>query len=677
MKQQRLRVLPTLGLGLLLAACAQTSTAPSTSSAPFTLQLLHFADVDGGGTQALESAEAFSALVSAARQSDTERTLLLSSGDNFIPGPLYLASQDAAMTAVVGNPGPARGEIAFLNAMGVQASSVGNHDLDGGPSVLAGLIGADGDWPGSQFAWLAANWDTAAEPSLHQQRCTGDTFAPPQVGCLTESMVFNVAGRRVGVLGAVTPALPALSSLGALRVEPDDRRDLDGLAAALQRRVDVLVDDGINIIIVLAHMQQIAIEQALAERLEHVDVIVAGGSNTLLANPGDALLPGDEAQGPYPIWQQSPLGEPVAVVNVDGDYRYLGRAMLAFDAQGRLLPDDTSGGPLAASDEVVAQWQAQPIPEVRVIVAAFSAILQEKAGLVLGYSEVFLDGRRSRVRTSETNLGRVTAEANLWLAQQQDPRVLASIKNGGGIRAPIGEVQVPPGADGDDDPILAPPPADAFRPQGGVSRLDIETALAFNGELVTLSLTAAELKDVLEHSLSRVGPSASPGEFPQIAGLRVDYDAQAPARRAAADQASDHNMGLESNGERVRLLALPLPAGGWNTVFADGQWVADPQQRVRLVTLDFLAQCVPGATPWPNGQRPNCGDGYPFAGLSAPDLQALEAVAVPDISVDFTASNTEQYALAAYLQRFHGSPEKALRMAPQPEPETLRLRNMR
>ena len=59
-------------------------------------------------------------------------------------------------------------------------------------------------------------------------------------------------------------------------------------------------------IVLLAHMQQIAVEEALAVRLEDVDIIVAGGSNTLLADDNDRLRADDEAAGAYPLRFDSP-----------------------------------------------------------------------------------------------------------------------------------------------------------------------------------------------------------------------------------------------------------------------------------------------------------------------------------------------------------------------------------
>jgi len=59
----------------------------------FWLQLLHFADVDGNEATALSSVDEFSALVDGFRNDDQYGldTLMVSSGDNVIPGPRWFA----------------------------------------------------------------------------------------------------------------------------------------------------------------------------------------------------------------------------------------------------------------------------------------------------------------------------------------------------------------------------------------------------------------------------------------------------------------------------------------------------------------------------------------------------------------------------------------------------------
>ena len=71
------------------------------------------------------------------------------------------------------------------------------------------------------------------------------------------------------------------------------------LAQQLQPIIDELIAEGVNKIILQSHLQQIANEQLLATMLRGVDIILAAGSNTRLADADDELVafPGHEAVG--------------------------------------------------------------------------------------------------------------------------------------------------------------------------------------------------------------------------------------------------------------------------------------------------------------------------------------------------------------------------------------------
>ncbi|WP_376694817.1 bifunctional metallophosphatase/5'-nucleotidase [Wenzhouxiangella sp. EGI_FJ10305] len=670
----RTLTLATVAAGLI--ACSQPERRPEPiDDAPaerLELQLLHFADVDGGGTQALEHVAEFSALVSAFRAEMPQRTLLISSGDNYVSGPLYQASNDPSMAETIGSPGVGRGEIAFLNAMDVDVSAVGNHDLDGGPEEFAGIIQPDDDgWPGSRFPWLATNLDFSDEPNLAGLVSSDGLGADAIEGRLAGSAVLEVDGRRIGVVGAATPTLDRITSTGGIGVRPADADDIDALAGIIQDAVDDLAADGVDIIILAAHMQQLDVERALAERLGHVDVVIGGGSNTILADSDSRLHPGDVAVDDYPVVYRSPLEEPVLLVNTDGDYRYLGRLLLRFDAEGVIELehlDDSRAGVWASKTSMIEDRGAEPMPEVVAIRDAFWRTLEAKEGHVLGYTDRFLDGRRTMVRTRETNLGRLWAQSTLWLGRKKEPEAVMAFRNGGGIRGPIGEVRVPPGSRDASTVRLGPPAGNRFRPEGSISRLDLETALAFNGELVGLTLTAGELYDIMEYGVSGVAPGATPGWFPQFAGLRVAYDPSRPARQPLKPGKGDINQGADSNGERVRDLAVAAPDGTITQLISGGDWVGDPDQRFRVISLAFLAQCVPLPDRQDQELSP-CGDGYPLRGLSDPQRRNLVGLDYPNVTIDFVTPGTEQYALAAYLAEFHGTPEKAIQLPPQPEGE--------
>ena len=169
-----------------------------------------------------------------------------------------------------------------MRALGVMASAVGSRELDQGPGEFADSFIGDDLQPG--FPYLAVNIDF-----------TGiDDFV-------------------IGADGA-------------------DYTELAGKTAA-----SAVVR--IAKIILLSHMQQIAIEREPALMLTDVDIIVAGGSGTLPADENDRLRPGDSPADTYPVRVFSPKNELVLVVNVAGDYQYLGRLVVGFDNRGVILED--------------------------------------------------------------------------------------------------------------------------------------------------------------------------------------------------------------------------------------------------------------------------------------------------------------------------------------------------
>jgi len=660
--------LATLAITVLLAGCSSDDDDDMTggdgpsvplSEADFTLQLLHLADMDGT-SGALDNVASFSALVEAFRGEFPDNTLLLSSGDNYIPGPRYFAASGAALAGELGVAGDGRADIAFLNTMGVVASAVGNHELDQGTHAFATLIGPEsvgpddedgrpeGTWVGANFPYLSANLDFAADENLASLVANGGQPADTLGGRLAPSVTVERAGETIGIVGATTPTLAAITSAGGIGVRPGDAGDIDALAAEIQGAVDVLVAADIDKIVLLSHMQQIAIERQLASRLNGVDIIVAGGSNTLLADDDDVLRPGDTAIDDYPLVFRGSDGASVLLVNVEADYAYLGRLVVGFDEDGQIIEgtlDQAANGAWASTDTVVDALGAVPDTDVAALAGAVSDVLVERDGNIVGRTAVFLDGRRSEVRTEETNMGNLTADANLWLARQADPSVAISLKNGGGIRAAIGLVVQPPGTVDPDDVEFLPPPANtaANKAEGDISEFDLQGTLRFNNGLTLLTLTASELKDVLEHAVAESGDGATPGRFPQVAGFAFSFDPSLTAR-----DGDDANGAATVAGERVRSLALVDDAGTiTDTIVQGGAVVGDPSRPIRMVILDFLAGCVPGGVEAPSD---DCGDGYPLDGLAAPDRADLGAIGIDPGLAGFADPGSEQDALAEYLR---------------------------
>lgn len=661
------RLVAGLFAPLWLSACADDDEG----GVAFTLQLLHASDQEAN-VAAIDDAPRFSAVLEALRAELPERTLTVTSGDVWIPGPFHAAGADLETVEVAGGRTlvlggvPGRPDVAMHSAMGFQAASFGNHEWDRGPAEVAAILGAedvdgDDDWRGAAFPYLGANLDFSGSELAELVRGDGLPWTEAAGGVARRTIV-TVNGRRIGIVGATTPTLDEISSPGSVVVRPEDDSTAK-LADIIQASVDALRAEDIDVIVVLAHMQQIAVEIDLAASLRGVDVIVAGGSNTRLADATDRLRPGDAVQGPYPMMLTNADGDPVALVNTDGNYRYVGRLVAGFDDAGVLVKgsiDPAQSGAYATDDEGVEAVDGTPNPTVSAIAEAVGRVVIEKDGNVFGATDVWLEGRRERVRTEETNLGDLTADANLAYARLVDPTVEVSIKNGGGIRREIGFLSVPTGSV--EPPQLLPPQANplAGKREGEVSQLDIEAALAFNNGLTLVTLQSEELAAVLEHAFSGWAPGATAGAFAQVGGLRVSFD---PERTA---QVIDAETGvITTAGERVRNVVVVDDAGACvRALVVDG--VPVPGQEVRIVTLGFLA---------------DGGDGYPLGMLAAPmrvDLDAAGAVdeaAFPWVRAGFAPLGTEQDALAELLAATTSVDEPYAR-AETPAEQDERIQNL-
>jgi glycerophosphoryl diester phosphodiesterase len=595
-------------------------TVGETEPETFTLQLLHASDFEGG-IQALDDAPRFSAVLNGLRD-DYENTLVLSSGDNYIPSPFLFAASDPLLNGTaVGKAGIGRADIEILNQFGIQAAAFGNHEFDLGTREVQGLILPDGAYRGTQFPYLSSNLDFSTDSNLSGLVTANGQEASTIPNKIAESTVITVNSEQIGVVGATTPLLRSISSPGDVGVIPSDPNDFAALAAEIQKTVDEITATGINKIVLLTHFQQIAIEQAVAPLLKDVDILVAGGSNTLLSDSSDRLRSGDTSGGVYPILTTSASGQPIAIVNTDGNYKYVGRLVAEFDANGVLVPesiDPNISGAYATDEEGVAAVGGTPDPEVVAITDTLGNIITTQDGNIFGKTNVFLRGDRTFVRTEETNLGNLTADANLAAAKAVDPSTVISIKNGGGIRSNIGVISAADGSTDPNDFDLLPPAAnpEAGKEEGEISQLDISNSLRFNNGLTLLTLTAEQLLQTLEHGLAGTVPGATPGQFPQVSGISFSFDPDLPV------------------GDRILSLAVTDEQGQViDTVVQNGELQGDPNRTFRTVTLNFLA---------------SGGDSYPFATFTNTNRVDLLQTSSTGAAT-FAPDGSEQDALAEYL----------------------------
>ena len=666
------KIVTSVLIATSLTACNNDSDDDDTTdSSNYTLQLLHMADMDGSNATALDNAGNFASNVDALRDQYPDNTLFLSSGDNYIPGVRYVAGSDESMSNVDGInvPGNGRADIAMVNAMGLQASAVGNHDLDGGTEEFASIIDVDDTYPGAQFPYLSSNMIFADDENTATLVVEDGLIASEIPNSLASYTIIEVDGEQIGIVGATTPTNEIITDTGDITVLPasDDTADL---AVLIQEKVDELTALGINKVILLAHMQSISIEEELATLLTDVDIIVAGGSNTLLADNTDRLWDGDEAAGEYPELFEDADGNDVALVNVDGDYKYLGRLVVEFDDNGNIIVDsideDVSGSYI--SDEtMVTSLSGEANTDVDNIVDAVNDVIIESESNIVGHTGVFLNGIRASVRSEETNLGNLTAEANLWYANLIDGvETQISIKNGGGIRAEIGYAAYPAGSTSAEDLEYYPPAAypNAGKEEGDISQYDLQTALSFNNELTVLDLTAEQLKEITEHAVSDV----TGGRFPQLSGMSLTYDETQTAREFST--VTDEETGVTTltqtvEGERVQELTVDTDGDGTYdyTVVSGGELVDEDSMTFSVITLTYIAEG---------------GDGYPFPCTAAggdcselnTDLTEMMTTEDPGNS-SFADTGTEQDALAEYLLSEYPDADNAYSTADSIADETV------
>lgn len=561
------------------------------AAAEYCLTLLHNNDGESQliGDGDLGGVARFSSVVDRERARALEGTpddgcgeravLTLNSGDNYLAGPQFQASLDRREEGL-----PFFDTIA-QEAIGYDAFAIGNHEFDFGPEVLADFI--DGFTPPTA-PFVSANLELDAETSLAQLE---------DEGRIVPSTIVAAGSRQVGVVGLTTPDLPLVSNPESVTVSAE-------LAEAVAGEVETLQAGGADVIVLVSHLQGIDEEVNLVPALSGVDIVIGGGGDEVLATPGELLRPGDEQAvfGSYPLTTEDADGATVPVVTTPGNYGYVGRLVARFGADGLLDGADAVNPTLSKVVRVASTALPDGVeddPElVEQVVEPLEAYVEGLATDVFAQTQVPLDGTRDNVRSQETNLGNLVADAQV--AQVVETLApdgpVVGLQNGGGIR---------------NTTVI---------PAGPLTVLDTFDTLPFgNFTGLVEDLEPAELELLLEQTYGSI--EFGGGQFGQIAGMEVEVDLSQPGRQ------TDETGAETQAGSRVTSLSLddgtPIVVGGEPVP-------ASPATTVDLAINNFSAAG---------------GDGYPFpedaefVPTGIVDRQSLQRFIVEDLGGVVTAAD--------------------------------------
>ena len=510
-------------------------------------------------------------------------------GDSFLPSKNIICSE----------PGEPKSKKPVLDAvaqakMPYDVHILGNHEFDYGTGFLARYIKAFGSNGKPKHPFISGNLDFSKNPDLKNMvgKATQTNGQIVNGKVLGQSYIHTdpVTKHKFGVVSAVTWTLRTISSPGSVELKSSD---LQSTAKVVQAQINSLQRMGINKIIMVSHLQAASNDKDLIALLKGVDVAVAGGGDELLQNPAidnaTELIPGESAPvGTYPTLLSDLTGKQVPLVTASGNYKYLGRADIIFDAKGNLVEvkPDTSypRRVVPVSDTATAAGVTDAVvPKaniVKLVDTPLTACLSNFVAPIAASNVVFNTDRGSAtvlgVRTAETNGGNLVTDAFAYsynqryakagLPQPSTATPMVVIANGGSIRQ---------------NPATALPVTGVV---GKISRGNTFDLLPFGNTMVAITgVTATQMKEIFERSCSV--STAGGGQFLQTSGLKVVCLRTGTAQVVSTPAAGATAGSITTPGTRVKSITL---ADG-RALVTNGEVVATAPS-VTIVTTDFTAK---------------------------------------------------------------------------------------
>ncbi|XKL64907.1 hypothetical protein PGB90_004993 [Kerria lacca] len=229
----------------------------------------------------------------AAAKKQNISTIFLNAGDSFMGTPYYTLYK-WRITA------------SLIDSLGLDAMNLGNHEFDDGIDNLIKYINR------VKTPVVVCNLNLTSEQRLN-------------VSNLKPSIVLNVNGHQIGIIGYITPRTTLTSNCENLKI-------LDEIPK-IREEAKRLKSKGVEIIIGLGH-SDFKKDIQIANEIEEINVIVSGHSHYLLYSQNPPSSECVMESYPYMVTQKS--GKKVPIVQAYAFTKYLGKLMVTFDDDGNI-----------------------------------------------------------------------------------------------------------------------------------------------------------------------------------------------------------------------------------------------------------------------------------------------------------------------------------------------------
>ncbi len=355
---------------------------------------------------------------------------------------LVLHAGDAIFPSLLSGFDQGTHVIELLNMIAPDAMTPGNHEFDLGADVFRERVNQ------ATFPILAANLREADGSRIRR---------------IEDARIVEFGNLKVGLVGLTSDEAHEKSSPGNLRFAE--------MPETLKDRAAGLREAGADIVVALVHGNRSEDQELVRTRA--ADVILSGDDHDLtLFYDGRTLLAESKAEAEY-----------IAIVDLAVDIG---------EKDGRRQVKWTPGF------RVVDTADIEPEQKVAARIRGYEAELSKELDVELSKAEIALDSRRATVRSQESAIGNLIADA-MRSATGAD----VALTNGGGIRG---------------DKV--------YDPGTVLTRRDILTELPFRNKTVVIELTGEQIREALENGYSAIEDGS--GRFAHVSGMRVAADLSKP-----------------------------------------------------------------------------------------------------------------------------------------------------